>query len=80
MARDAYENGTHFKTVGALRQAVFTSWRNIQIPSRKRSCRVCHSELLKSLSRMVEALTSERRVVIIYPVDLKILAKPSEFL
>ena len=31
MARDAYKNGTQFETVGALRQALFTSWRNIPV-------------------------------------------------
>ena len=29
MARDVIENGTQIETVGALRQGLFTSWRNI---------------------------------------------------
>ena len=28
-ARDVYKNGMRIETVGALRQAFFTSWRNI---------------------------------------------------
>ncbi|CAB1445847.1 unnamed protein product [Pleuronectes platessa] len=41
MAREVYKNGLQFQTVDALREAIFTTWRNIHLHQ------ACQNEFLK---------------------------------